>query len=223
MRMLPFPPTNANKRSVRAVALLAFGLACICVSIVASMFGLHVLAALAAIGGAFPICAELTASIAETRETSSDDLVSRVAREVESGRKLAIYDQDTGLYAKWYLLLRGEEERVRAKRYGRQFAIGMLSSTAPVGDERWQADADISRWLQTRLRATDVVGYLGHGRYAFIATEADPDRATRLAERLRAGVDNVIVGLSCYPGDGETLEDLWANAEQRLEQPPLAA
>ena len=39
-----------------------------------------------------------------------------LAKQVEEGRKLAIYDRETGLYAYWYLVLRGEDECARAPR-----------------------------------------------------------------------------------------------------------
>ena len=222
--IFPSPDTETGQfRALRAVALLGIALTCVCVSIVATLFGVTIVAVLAAIAGAFPICGELAVSITQAREPESDDIVVRVAREVSSGRKLAIYDQDTGLYAKWYLLLRGEEECSRAKRYGRPLALVFIAIADSPQTERFQADADVSRWLQARLRTTDIVGYLGQGRYAFIATETDSDGATRLVERLRSGVDNISIAVSRFPEDGGTFEELWADADEKLTVPRLAA
>ena len=51
------------------------------------------------------------------------DLERKLTRQVEAGRKLVIYDQETGLLASWYLALRCEEECYRSRRYGRSLSL----------------------------------------------------------------------------------------------------
>ena len=50
------------------------------------------------------------------RKETPSELLNRAVEEADRGRQLAIYDRDTGLMAKWYLILRCEEECYRAIR-----------------------------------------------------------------------------------------------------------
>ena len=43
--------------------------------------------------------------------------IESFSTQVEENRKLAIYERETGMYAYWYLELRGEDECNRANRY----------------------------------------------------------------------------------------------------------
>jgi hypothetical protein len=46
--------------------------------------------------------------------------VQKVAEQAEAGRKFVIYERTTGLFAHWYIAMRGEEECNRVARLRRE-------------------------------------------------------------------------------------------------------
>jgi GGDEF domain-containing protein len=148
-------------------------------------------------------------------QTHADSLVKRAIPRVEAGRKLAMYDRETGLLAYWYISLRIEEECYRAARYSRPMTL-LVAEPAPSTDA-WEASARINQWLTKRARRSDVAGYVGNARYVILMPETRLDAARRVANRLRREVDGAQVGLSAYPVDGQSYDQLVATAVRRLQ------
>lgn len=148
------------------------------------------------------------------RPRSNAVLMGKVAQQVEHGRKLVIYERDTGLYAQWYVTLRGDEECIRAQRYGHPLSILVIeprtdTNSAPLSGA-------LATWLATRTRATDIVGYLGNGRHVVIMPETAPDKASVFNARMLADAPPARLALAEYPADGATFEELYAAAATRL-------
>ncbi len=149
------------------------------------------------------------------------DLERKLTRQVEAGRKLVIYDQETGLLASWYLALRCEEECYRSRRYGR--SLSLLVVRAVGESEPWLIEGRLADRLRRNTRASDIVGHLGRGSFVAMLPETDFDGAALVAERLRRAVPEAETSISCYPQDGESLEELVAAAGKADSASELAA
>lgn len=150
-------------------------------------------------------------------------IIGKLFAQAQAGRRLAIYDRDTGLFAHWYMSLRGQEECARAARYDRKLGLLMVEPRAATVAEEWAIKSDIGRWMQTELRATDIAGYLGNSRYVVLAPEADTIAIEKLIARLQTRVPQVEVGFTAFPDDGVTLQQLWRGATMRLTDPDAQA
>jgi GGDEF domain-containing protein len=141
-------------------------------------------------------------------------IVQKAVREVEAGRRLAIYDRETGLFAYWYLLLRFEEERKRAERYGHHLSVMLVELR---GDADFVDRDGVTAWLQHRMRSCDLATHLGDGRYLVLMPETDAEAAATGAGRLSAQFkDAVAIGLTAFPADGTELLELETVACERL-------
>ena len=103
-------------------------------------------------------------------EDASYDL-AEVQAIAAQGRRLAIYDRATGLYAYWYLELRAEEELARAQRFNKQAVLLSIWASTPDDIERTAAH------LKSGLRTYDLAGYLNNGHFLVILNETDRDGA----------------------------------------------
>lgn len=126
------------------------------------------------------------------------------------GRRLAIYDRATGLYAYWYLQLRAAEEISRSHRHHR--GVFVLSIWAPTPET-----IDVMRdRLKTGLRDHDLAAYLNNGHFASLLTETDVRGAGIVLARLLAGLEaDVTGGMASYPADGQTFDELLEIAKSR--------
>ena len=137
-------------------------------------------------------------------------VLEAVQQMAEEGRRLAIYDRQTGMYAYWYLQLRGDEEVSRASRYGKQLTCISL----------WAQDsadtAATAKTLKVALRDHDLAGYLNNGHFVILLLETGIIGANIVLERLRAllGEDVIAVAVS-YPEDGQTFDALLEAAKAR--------
>lgn len=139
---------------------------------------------------------------------------TQIEKFVRHGRKLVIYERDTGLFAHWYVELRGDEECDRAKRYGRPLSM-LVIEPARTQDARG-AQRALCTWLASELRHADVAGYLGNGRYIVLMPEADAEAATHVIARLKDEGYAADVGIACFPEDGETHDELYKSAASQL-------
>jgi hypothetical protein len=139
---------------------------------------------------------------------------AQIEKFVSQGRKLTIYEYEGGLFSHWYMELRGKEECDRAKRYGRELAFLVVEPAR--GDDEWSTMRALQIWLQSEMRRSDVAGYLGNGRYLVIMPEADGEAATHLIRRLKLEGYATDVGLSCFPFDGDTYDELYKAAAAQL-------
>jgi GGDEF domain-containing protein len=138
--------------------------------------------------------------------------VDRANREAESGRRLAMYDRETGLFAHWYLAKRFEEEARRSERYSRPLTVITMEVR---GMQACEVQAELRDWLDQSLRSTDLASHLGGGRYLALLTETLLEEAASLAARLAGRFPEVEIGLGCFPEDGSKLEDVQKVAERR--------
>lgn len=134
------------------------------------------------------------------------------------GRRLAIYDRATGLYAYWYLELRATEELSRAHRHERPaFIISLWASSK-------EAEQEMVKRLKEGLRESDLAAYLNNGHFVILLTETDGRGALRVLGRLLHGVEQAVsCGLARAPDDGETFDDLLEAAKARASSLEQAA
>jgi DNA-binding response OmpR family regulator len=108
----------------------------------------------------------------------------KAERELERSQNLlrrAGSDPETGLFDRIGLVARLEQERSRAKRYGRPLSLAVMQpSTAPAMDVL-RGGASLVR---SRLRAPDVVGHLGNGVLGVALPECAPEDARTVLGRL---------------------------------------
>lgn len=181
-------------------------------------FALAVLAGsmLAALFAAIPPVVILgsLAKEARRRSPSPEGLVRKAARQADAGRKLAIYERETGLLAHWYIALRCKEECYQADRYQRPLTLLLVEPTRE--SDAWVVQGQLADWLRRNLRTSDIAGYLGNGRYVVLMPETDLSQAARLALRLCGEVEHAEAGLSSCPEGGDNLKQLSAAASCRL-------
>ncbi|MEX1252790.1 MAG: hypothetical protein WEE64_00470 [Dehalococcoidia bacterium] len=152
---------------------------------------------------------------------SSDAFAQRAAQQIEEGRRLVIYEQETGLYAPWYIVLRCEEECYRSVRYKLPFSLLVLEA-APQADV-WTVRGQLADWLRRKRRRSDIAGHLEDGRFVLLMPETDTEGAKRLAHRVTRAVPGIQVGYSRHLEDGGNLEQLVAAAADRTGPNELAA
>jgi GGDEF domain-containing protein len=141
-------------------------------------------------------------------------MVDKAAREAESGRRLAMYDRETGLYASWYLGRRFEEEAKRSERYSRSLSV--IAMEVRCEDDAYRVQDELRNWLDQSLRATDMASHLGGGRYLALLTETGLEDASAIAARTAEKFpETVAIGLGCFPEDGNSLEEVQKVAERR--------
>ena len=105
-------------------------------------------------------------------------------REVERSHNLlrrAGSDPETGLFDRIGLVARLEQERSRAKRYGRPLALAVMQPVTAPAKDLIRGGASLVR---TRLRAPDVVGHLGSGVLGVALPECAPEDARTVLGRL---------------------------------------
>jgi GGDEF domain-containing protein len=154
---------------------------------------------------------------------TNPSIIARLVAQAQAGRRLAIYDRETGLFAHWYLTLRGEEECARATRYDRTLSLLVIEPPSEDTASAWALKPRIGRWIQTELRATDIAGYVGNGRFVVLAPEADHSAIEKLVRRIHQQIDEIDVGISTFPQDGVTYDQLWRAALTRLREDDTAA
>ncbi len=178
-------------------------------------------AAVATLAAAATVGAELC-RIGLWDNRTSPSMIARLFAQAQAGKRLAIYDRETGLFAHWYLTLRGEEECARASRYDRSLSLLVIEPGAGDPSAAWALKAEIGRWIQTELRATDIAGYVGNGRFVILAPEAGRPATATLVERISSAIPGVDIGMSAFPDDGDSYSVLWRHATLRLRDSKLA-
>jgi GGDEF domain-containing protein len=172
----------------------------------------------AALAGASGVLVLAGLATGYRRRTSADRaLVSKATESAETGRRLAIYERETGLLAHWYVTLRGKEECERAARYRRPISL-FLAEIAPEADPK-ATQEQLPHCLRKNFRRVDIIGYLGNGRYVVLMPESDIAGARLAATRFQDTLSGVDIALSELPTDGTTFDQLYAVASQRLGKP----
>jgi hypothetical protein len=141
-------------------------------------------------------------------------LIEKVTEQAESGRRLVIYERETGLFAHWYLALRGQEECTRAARYDRSLSLVVIEPLSP--DNAWGIKDELASWIGHNLRACDVAAYFGNGRYVVIMPETAGDGVAHVIDRIRTEIAGVEAVIADFGADGTTYEALYTTASERL-------
>ena len=151
-------------------------------------------------------------------------------------RQLSITDGLTGVWNRRYLELTLRKEIERAQRFGRPLSVLMLDIDRfklvndrlghPRGDE---VLIEVTQRLIGELRASiDVVGRYGGEEFVVLLPETASDGAVIVAEKIRTAIRDepfhgagdvsitVSVGVSTYPGDGSTAEELIRAADAAM-------
>ena len=151
------------------------------------------------------------------RPSAEVALLQQAVDRADVGRKLVIYERETGLFAHWYIALRCDEECQRATRYQHKFSL-ITVEPAPDSDA-WTVQEAIATWLREHLRNTDLAAYVGNAGYVVLMPETPSAGAEVVAGRLRSDVDGVEVGVASSPEDAADFEQLLAAARNRLGEP----
>jgi GGDEF domain-containing protein len=136
-----------------------------------------------------------------------------LSKQVEQGRRMAIFDLETGLLAEWYVMGRISEECARAKRHGSSFAVALLqvdrAAITLAGEDA------LLEWMRSRRRTTDLAGYVGGGRYLLLLPHTDGDQAEVVLRRAQE-VCPVKGAVAIYQRDGASVDELRQRVEERL-------
>jgi PleD family two-component response regulator len=142
-----------------------------------------------------------------------DPLVEKASSQAEQGRRLAMYDRETGLLASWYVRQRFNEEAKRATRGDRQMSVILIEAPA---SETFDPIDTLVGWLRRKVRPYDLPTHLGGGSFLMVMPETSPENAEKVAARIAADVDGATTSISVYPDDALTFEELEELARNRL-------
>jgi diguanylate cyclase (GGDEF)-like protein len=147
-------------------------------------------------------------------------LLGKAEREAEAGRRLAMYDRQTGLYAYWYVCRRFEEEAKRSQRYHHPLTAIVIEVAR---DQGFRTLDRVTEWLSAELRASDFAAHLGDGRYVVLLPETDLEAAGLVVRRMRAAFAGLLkAGVSRFPDDGKSLQELQDAAGRDAAVAPAA-
>jgi diguanylate cyclase (GGDEF)-like protein len=161
-----------------------------------------------------------------------DAMNERLRKQNEELERLSTSDALTGLYNRRYLTQRLSEELVRSYRHKGSFSVLMADVDEfkkyndafghPAGDEVLKKVAGI---LLNSTRSEDCTARYGGEEFAILLTGTSGDVANEVAERIRARVEaqqfagrkiTLSIGLAEFPADGQTAEEVIANADEAL-------
>ena len=136
------------------------------------------------------------------------------------------YDYATGLFSRWCLEARTDEELSSALRRGRQVMLAVVAAEP-------RSRARLVHWLDRELGAGDIAGVVCPGVFAIMLPEDDHAGGARIADR--AGVSRMIEGartdiggglqwgIAAFPEDGLTFEKLLRHAVLDMTMECVAA
>lgn len=145
------------------------------------------------------------------QEQPHERMVEKAVQHAELGRKLAIYERETGLLAYWFVALRGDEECARSGRYGERLTLLVAEGWPQNSDDVRRA----ARGFTSALRAVDILSYVGNGRFIAILPNTSIDMLESVERRIQeAGFDRF--GAAAFGVDGRTFDALRLGAIARL-------
>ncbi len=165
-------------------------------------------------------------------------MTEAVKREQAKLHRQANFDGLTGLPNRMMAFDRIKQEISRAKRSAQRFAVFFidLDNFKNVNDSMGHAVGDelliaIGARVQACIRDSDIVARLGGDEFVVLAPDIASDaKAEELAERLikavsepqllagRKVVAHCSIGIAIYPDNGESMEELMANADNAMYQ-----
>jgi diguanylate cyclase (GGDEF)-like protein len=147
----------------------------------------------------------------------------------------AITDPLTGILNRRGFTNVAQRELERAQRYGHPLALAFVDvrGLKGVNDSRGHQAGDellrqVAALLKDSSRSHDVVGRIGGDELAVMLTHQGADGMAAVMRRVRSqlpatrealGFDHdwdLTIGMSVFPRDGHSLEDLLAAADRRL-------
>lgn len=150
----------------------------------------------------------------------------------ETAESLAVTDSLTGLYNHRAFQERMDFELERAKRFGHNLSVLMIdiddfkAFNSTLGHEAGdQALRSIADTIRENIRKIDFAARYGGEEFALILMESVPEAALKTAERIRLTVAEkswrdrkltVSIGISAFPQDGETRDELLQEADGAL-------
>jgi diguanylate cyclase (GGDEF)-like protein len=159
----------------------------------------------------------------------------RYAAEVQTAREIALTDSLTGVLNRRGFVEAAERELDRARRYDHPLGFAFVDVRGLKGvNDAWGHGAgdrllkDVARLLKESSRSHDLVGRIGGDELALLLAEQSAAGVAAVGRRLKAeiparreelgvGADwDLTVGISIYPGDGQTIAELLGAADRRL-------
>lgn len=158
---------------------------------------------------------------------------TRLFSEVQERSRM---DGLTGLYLRRYFIERLQTEIQRAKRYSGSFCLLMLDIDyfKKVNDTYGHLVGDkvlcgVSRILVDCVRPGDLVGRYGGEEFIILMPVCPEDEVLNIAKEINKLISRkefsaenekfhvtISIGISCYPRDGQTVDELLANADKAL-------
>ena len=172
----------------------------------------------------------------ESLEKDVSDRTASLEAANKQLRHLATHDALTSLPNRVLLDDRMSQAIMHARRAGEGFAVCVLDLDRfkPINDSLGHRAGDellkhVARRLTSNLRSVDTVARLGGDEFVLIIsqarTRADTERVARnVLEALRAPIKigevdvhtSASIGIAFYPGDGTTIETLYAHADAAM-------
>jgi diguanylate cyclase (GGDEF)-like protein len=168
---------------------------------------------------------------------SQTALMIATAEAHEEIRRLSVTDELTGAYNVRHVMQRLREEIELADRNQESVSMMVIDGDAmkTVNDLYGHAEGnrllvELTDVMRSSLRISDVLGRFGGDEFVVVLPRTDPRDALIAAERLRYAVAShefrnswgepiratVSVGVSTYPGDGRTADELFREADGAL-------
>jgi len=160
------------------------------------------------------------------------DITARKKTE-EKVRYQATHDALTGLANYREFLDTLEREIRRGERSNRSFAVLLLDLDAlkSINDRLGHLAGNralkrLSEVMKEQCRSTDLAARYGGDEFAVLLIDADPGMARQIAGRVQIALRNgpeqpplsVSIGVSVYPDDGRSAQDLLEAADRELYQ-----
>jgi diguanylate cyclase (GGDEF)-like protein len=161
-----------------------------------------------------------------------DDANETLRDQNEELERLSVTDGLTGLYNRRHLMTSLDAEERRAKRHSRPFAMLMIDVDRfkkfndkfghLAGDD---VLAGVASVILECTRKVDCASRYGGEEFAVMLSESDLEGAVEVAERIRSTLAErayegttvtVSIGAAEFPVDGETPEEVIANADAAL-------